>query len=284
MVLTDNKTGKNMNLFEWLEPSFMKNAFFALLIACPLFGALGTSVVTNRMSFFSDAIGHSALTGIAIGVILGIKDVTVSMICFSLLLGYAVISVKRKGRASSDTIIGVFSSVSVALGIVLLSSGGNFARYQKFLVGDILSIKTSEIFFLLAVAVLFLLVWIFFYNKMLLVSLHAVFAKSRGIHTFFIEQMFAALTAVIVTVSIRWVGLLVINSLLVLPAASSRMVARDSKSYIFVSVLISLFCGITGLIMSYYLDSASGASIVLVNALCFLVCLIISSKTLIKKR
>lgn len=259
--------------FEWLSPMFMKNAFLAILIACPLFGMLGTSVVSNRMSLFSDAIGHSALTGIALGVIIGIRDVTVSMIAFSLLLGFAIISVKRKGKSSSDTIIGVFSSTAVALGIVLLSAGGNFAKYQKYLVGDILSIQPKEILLLIFAAIVLLVVWVIFYNRMLLVSMHAVFAKSRGIKTFLIEQIFALLTAVIVTVSIRWTGLLVINSLLVLPAAASRLVSRSTGRYTLLSVLISLISGILSLALSYQFNTASGASIVLVNAVLFMGCL-----------
>ncbi|MBQ0039893.1 MAG: metal ABC transporter permease [Treponema sp.] len=259
--------------FEWLSPVFMKNAFLAILVACPLFGILGTSVVSNRMSFFSDAIGHSALTGIALGVVLGIRDVTISMIVFSLLLGFAIISVKIKGKSSSDTIIGVFSSTAVALGIVLLSAGGNFSKYQKYLVGDILSIQPGEILLLLCAAAVLLVVWTFFYNKMLLVSMHSAFAKSRGIHTFLIEQIFALLTAIIVTVSIRWTGLLVINSLLVLPAAASRLVVRSTRRYTLISVIISLVSGILGLALSYQFNTASGASIVLVNAVLFMGCL-----------
>ena len=254
--------------FEWLSPMFMKNAFLAILIACPLFGMLGTSVVSNRMSFFSDAIGHSAL-----GVIIGIRDVTISMIVFSLILGFAIISVKRKGKSSSDTIIGVFSSTAVALGIVLLSAGGNFAKYQKYLVGDILSIQPKEILLLICAAIVLLVVWFVFYNRMLLVSMHSVFAKSRGIKTFLIEQIFALLTAVIVTVSIRWTGLLVINSLLVLPAAASRLVSRSTGRYTLLSVIISLVSGILGLALSYQFNTASGASIVLVNAVLFMGCL-----------
>ena len=259
--------------FEWLSPMFMKNAFLAILIACPLFGMLGTSVVSNRMSFFSDAIGHSALTGIALGVIIGIRDVTISIIVFSLILGFAIISVKRKGKSSSDTIIGVFSSTAVALGIVLLSAGGNFAKYQKYLVGDILSIQPKEILLLICAAIVLLVVWFVFYNRMLLVSMHSVFAKSRGIKTFLIEQIFALLTAVIVTVSIRWTGLLVINSLLVLPAAASRLVSRSTGRYTLLSVIISLVSGILGLALSYQFNTASGASIVLVNAVLFMGCL-----------
>ena len=260
----------------WLEPQFMKNALIAVIIAAPLFGTLGSVVVSNQMAFFSDAIGHSALTGIALGVIFGVRDPTLAMVLFSLILGAAIITVKMKGKASADTIIGVFSSTAVALGIVLLSATGNFSKYQRYLVGDILSIRPVEIIELAAALVVLLLIWIFFYNKMLLVNLHSTFAKSRGVHTFAVELLFALLTAAIVTISIRWTGLLVINSLLVLPAAASRMVSRNSRQYILFSVVISLISGIAGLIVSWYAGSASGATIVLVNAALFLICFVIS--------
>lgn len=263
--------------FNWLEPNFMKNAFLSILVATPLFGGLGCFVVSNRMAFFSDAIGHSALTGVAIGVILGLQDPIISMIAFSLLLGFVIISVKTKGKASADSIIGVFSSVSSALGIMLLSSTGNFSKYQKYLIGDILSIRPSEIILLLCVAIVTLVLWILLYNKMLLTNLHRTLARSRGIKTFLIEQSFALITALIVTVSIRWTGLLMINSLLVLPASASRLVSRSSRSYMLFSVLISMFSGMVGLILSFYIGTATGATVVLVNAVLFLVCLLISA-------
>lgn len=263
--------------FAWLEPTFMKNAFLAVLVAAPLFGGLGSFVVSNNMAFYSDAIGHSALTGIALGIILGIKNPILSMVVFSLLLGCAIITVKTKGKTSADTIIGVFSSAAVALGLVLLSATGNFAKYQKYLVGDILSIQPSEIALLLVVALLVIVIWTLFYNKMLLTNMHRTFAKSRGVSVFFIEQLFALTTALIVAVSIHWTGLLVINSLLVLPAAAARLVTRSSRSYVLTSVLISLLSSVIGLIISYYWDSVSGATIVLVNTVAFVVCLTLGS-------
>lgn len=261
--------------FSWLEPDFMKNAFLAVLLAAPLFGLLGSVVVSNQMAFFSDAIGHSALTGIAIGVLLGIKNPIIAMIGFSLVLGAAIITVKFKGKTSADTIIGVFSSTSVALGIVLLSATGNFAKYQRYLVGDILSITPAEILQLLVSLVVLAAVFALLYNKMLLTNMHSMFARSRGVKTFAIELTFALLTATIVTISIRWTGLLVINSLLVLPAASSRLVSRSARRYILFSVCISLFSCVAGLALSWEIGSASGATIVIVNAAVFIVCLVI---------
>lgn len=254
----------------WLEPAFMKNAFLAILVACPLFGVLGTVVVANRMAFFSDAIGHSALTGIALGMIAGVHEPTLAMVLFSLVLGCAIILVKRNGSASADTVIGVFSATAVALGIVLLSSGGSFSKYQRYLVGDILSIQPAEIALLLGAFLLAVVVWIFFFNHMLLATLHTAVAHSRGIKTGALELLFALLVAGIVTVSIRWTGLLVINSLLVLPAATSRALSKNTARYIGGAVVISLVSGIAGLVFSYYSGAATGASIVLMNAVIFL--------------
>ena len=260
--------------FQWLEPNFMKNALLAMLVAAPLFGALGSFVVSNKMSFFSDAIGHSALTGIAFGVLLGIRDPLIAMVGFSLILGFAIITVKTRGKSSADTIIGVFSSTSVALGIVLLSATGNFARYQKYLIGDILSITPQEILLLAVVAAGAATLWVAMYNKMLLANLHRTLAKSRGIRVFATEQLFALLTALIVTIAIRWTGLLIINALLVPPAAAARFVTRSSRGYLLVAILISLLSSVVGLAASYYLGAASGATIVLVNGAIFLICLV----------
>lgn len=255
---------------EWLEPVFMKNAFMAILLAAPLFGGTGSFVVSNKMAFFSDAIGHSVLTGIALGMILGIDNPVISMVAFSLLLGFLIITVKTKTKTSADSITGVFSATASALGIVLLSSTGNFSKYQKYLIGDILSIKPQEILLLATAMGATLIVWTLLYNKMLLANLHRTFAQSRGIRVFAVEQIFSLLTAFVVTISIEWTGLLMMNALLVLPAATARLASRSSKTYLLLSVLISLVSSIAGLALSFYVGSASGATIVLVCALLFL--------------
>lgn len=258
--------------FECFAPAFMKNALLALLIACPMFGALGSVVVSNRMAFFSDAIGHSALTGVALGALLSL-DPIVSMTAFSAVLSLAIIAVKARGGEASDTVIGVFSSVAVALGIALLSATGRVSRYEAYIVGDVLSIRPADIARLAAAACVMLVVWTLCYNKMLLVNICRDVAVSRGVHTLCIEQLFSLVIAVLVTLSIRWTGLLVINSLLVLPAASARMISCNSRQYMLFSVAISLASGVAGLVASFYLGASSGAAIVLVNAVLFAFCL-----------
>lgn len=259
----------NLLPFEWAEFNFMKNALLAVLIITPLFGLTGTMIVNNKMSFFSDALGHSALTGIAIGVMLGIDNYLISMLGFALLFALGISAIIESGTSSSDTIIGVFSSAGVALGIVLLSVNGGFSKYSNYLIGDILAIRPSELAMLLIVFLLVLALWIFAFNRLMTASLNPGLAASKKINVRFYKNLFVILIALIVTVSIKWVGILIINSLLVLPAASARNIARSMRSYHGLSVLFSMASGLSGLILSYYCGTAAGGTIVLVAAAIF---------------
>lgn len=252
--------------FEWAQHLFMKNALLAILLVTPIFGLLGTMVVNNRMAFFSDALGHSALTGIAIGVIFGIGQPLWSMILFSILLTFIIMAVKRANTASTDTIIGVFSSTAVALGIVLLSRRGGFTKYSVYLIGNLLSINATDLLMLAITFVIVIALWFLIFNKLLVFSVNASLARSRGINVNLYEMIFTMATAVVVTISIQWVGVLIISSLLVLPAAAARNIARNIRQYHFYSVGIVMISGISGLILSYFWDTASGATIVLIMA------------------
>jgi zinc transport system permease protein len=257
--------------FSFIQYDFMKNALLAVILIAPLFGLAGTMVINNRMSFYSDALGHSALAGIAVGTLLGLQDFVVSMVLFAILFGLGISAVKSRARSSTDTIIGVFSASAIALGIALLSRHGGFAKYNNFLVGDILAIRSSDIILLLVVLAGLLLFWIVFFNQILLLSVNPSLAISKGIKIHIIENAFLVIIAILVTVSIKWVGILLINSLLILPAAAARNIARSMRQYHGLSVLFSVFAGISGLLLSYYLDMAAGATIVLCSAAIFAV-------------
>ncbi len=257
--------------FSWVEFNFMKNAFVAILLITPLFGLIGTMIVNNKMSFFSDALGHCALTGIALGVILNITNYSVSMILFSVLFALGISGIMQSEVSSSDTIISVFSSTGIALGIFLLSFSGNFAKYSAYLVGDILSINKNEIFILLLILILVIITWVLLFNKLLLSGLNSDMAHSKRINVKFYKNLFSVLIAIIVTVCLKWVGILMINSLLILPAASSRNIARNMRSYHVLSVIFSVFSGIFGLILSYYIGASAGSTIVLVSSVIFFV-------------
>ena len=260
---------ENILPFSWVEYTFMKNALIAIILAAPLFGLVGTMIVNNKMSFFSDAMGHCALTGIAIGVMLGIENYAVSMLAFAILFAIGIASIIESDVSSSDTIIGVFSSAGIAVGIVILSANGGFSKYSGYLVGDILSITKNEIFVLAAIFLVVISVWVISFNKLMLASLSADMAKSKRINVKLYKNLFAVLIALIVTVSIKWVGMLIINSLLVLPAAAAKNIVKSMRAYHIVSVLFSLFSGICGLVLSYYIGTSAGATIVLISSIIF---------------
>ena len=255
--------------FEMLHWHFMQNALLALLLLAPLFGLLSTMIVTGRMSFFSDALGHSAFTGIAIGCICGLAPTAVAVafsVAFALLFSY----VRSRSNQAADTLIGVFSSTAVALGIFIATLGGNsFTKYNKYLIGDILSVTTGEIGTLALLLIAVILFWIFTSNRLTLSAVHPQLASSRGIPVELTQAIFTTAIAVTVTLAISRVGLLILNSLLVLPGASSRNIARNLRQYHLFSVLFALIAGIGGLCISYFLGSSAGAAISLVLAVLF---------------
>ena len=256
-------------LFGWMQYDFMKNALLAILFVSPLFALLGTMVVNNRMAFFSDVLGHSALTGIALGVMLGIADPLWALIIFTVMLALAINYFKGVTGASPDTTLGVFFAMVVALGVVILSKNGGFNKYTTYLIGDILTISGGQVKLLAAAFLLTTGYWFLFGNNLLLLSVNPSLARSRGVKISLIEMSFVAVLAIIVAISIRLVGILIINSLLILPAATSRLIAHNTAKYTFYSILISLFCGVSGLIASYYWNTASGATIVLLCAFAY---------------
>jgi len=250
--------------FAWTQYEFMRLALLAVLFISPLLGALGTVVVANRLAFFSEAIGHAAFTGIALGVIFGLSDPMWSMVPFALILTLVITWVRRRGGLSSDTAIGLVMSFTVSLGIVLLSRGGDFARYTNFLIGDMLAVTPRDVAWLAVLAVAVLAVFFFFFNRLMLASMSPALARSRARHSGAAELAFASALAVVVTLGLPWIGILVINALLILPAAAARNLARNTAQFFAWSVGISLTAGVIGLVVSFYASSATGATIVLV--------------------
>lgn len=255
--------------FEFMQFSFMKNAFLAALIITPLFALLGTMAVNNKMAFFSDALGHSAFTGIAIGVLLGLKNPLLCMLAFGIFLSLVISKVKSGNTASTDTVISVFSSASMALGIVILSKNGGFSKYSSYLIGDILTVTVNEVGMMLVILIIVYVIWYFIYNQLLLISIHSSLASSRGVKIAWIENIFVVMVAVSVMLSIKWIGILTINSLLILPAAAARNISFSAKQYHIITTVFAVFSGISGLILSYYMDTSAGATMVLISACIF---------------
>ena len=259
--------------FSWAAEGsmyFMKNALLALLVVSPLFGILSTMVVTRHMSFFSDALGHSAFTGVAIGSLCGLAEPLWGAVIFAALLALLFTFVRRRTSLASDTVIGVFSSTAVALGIFIATfGGGSFTKFNSYLIGDILSVTPGKTVLLALILLGVLLLWGFFYNKLMLSAVHPALAGSRGINIFWQDALFSVAVAVVVTLSMTWVGLLVINSLLVLPAAAARTLAKNMWQYHLLSLLAAVVAGVAGLLTSYYVGSSTGACITLYLAVWF---------------
>jgi zinc transport system permease protein len=247
----------------------MRQALIAVLIISPLLALIGTLVVNNRMAFFSDAIGHASLAGLGLGVILGLADPLWALVGFAVVLGVGIFALQRFTRSTMDTVISLSMCVSIAVGVVLLSRGGSFSRYSSYLIGDLLSITPREINQLLVTGLVVGAGLLLGYNRILLIGLNESLAGSRSRGTWWPQMLFCATIAFVVTMNLGWVGILIINSLLVLPAAAARNLANDARQYVLLALAISLLCGVAGLLVSFYANTATGATIVLVTAACY---------------
>ena len=259
--------------FEMFQYDFMKNAFLASVLIAPLFALLGTMAVNNKMAFFSDALGHSAFTGIGLGVLLGLDDPLLAMLAFGIFLGLVITKVKAANLVSSDTVISVFSSAAMALGIVILSARGGFAKYSAYLIGDILTVGQGDLLVILVVLLLAYALWAVFYNRLLLLCVNRSLAASRGVRVMLTENLFVAMVAVAVMVSIRWVGILMINSLLILPN-----ITTNARGYHWTAAAFGLLSSLTGLGLSYSLGVSAGAMMVLTAAVLFFVTYLIGKR------
>ena len=248
---------------------FLRRALIGIVLMMPLFSLLGTLVVNNRMSFFSDALGHSALTGVAVGVVFGFADPEPMMLVFAAVFALLMNAIRHSRLFSTDTVIGVFSSCGVALGLVLLSRVGSLSKYQNVLIGDILSLTDRQLWILGGALLAVIVVWVLCFNGFYAVSLSPSLAHSKGMKVKWLDNLFVVVLALSVMLAIRWVGLLLINALLVLPAAAARNVARGMRSYLSLTLIFSLFSGLLGIVLSWLNAVETGPTIVLVCAAIF---------------
>ena len=268
--------------FEWAQQTFMVRALIECLLLAPICAVMGVKVVNFRMAFFSDAISHSAFAGVAIGLLLNEFFSLpgddpfyprLSLIGFGLLVGLGIALVRRRTSLSNDTVIGVFFSAVVALGIAIVtSSGSRTADFQRYLYGDILTLDAADLGLTALLAGVVLVFAGLGFNSMLMLGLNAELAHSRGIRVRLYDYLFAVVLALVVTVSIRTAGILLVTALLVVPAAAARNVAANAGGMLRWAIVFGLASAISGTLASYspYLHNMStGAAIVLTPALLF---------------
>ena len=251
--------------FECLTLEFMQRALIGLLLIAPLAAVTGVQVVNSRMAFFSDAIGHSAFAGVALGLIFAVSP-NWTMPLLALLVGILIMALKRGSRLSSDTAIGVIFSAVVAFGLAIVSRNKSVARdMQMFLYGDILTIGETEIAILFFLFLLFCVFQYFSYNRLLCISVNPRLASVHRIPVGVYQYAFTALLSLVVIFSVRAVGVILVTALLIVPAAAARNFSKSSGMMFWISIAIGVCSGIAGLLISAqpWAETASGATIVL---------------------
>ncbi len=255
--------------FEWAQYAFVWRAIGAMLIIAPLSAVLGVHVVNFRMVFFSDAISHSTFAGVALGILCGV-DPLLTLIGFGILAGLSITLVKGWSDLSSDTVISVILSATVALGITILYAQKETRNLEAYLYGTVLAISDGELVLLLVIGSLVFIVMGLLFNRLLLISLNNHLAASRGISVGALEYGFSLLLALVVTLSIRAIGLFLVTAMLVVPAATARNLAGGMAGLFWLAILCALTAGISGILASFYLNTPVGATTILIGCLFFL--------------
>ncbi len=252
----------------------MQRAALALCLLAPTCAAMGTHVIQIRFSFFSDAIAHSVFTGVAIGLAVGL-DPLFTMLAFTLAIGWAVVMMKASGRLPADTIIGVFMSASVALGLALVTISRRINAFTPYLFGDVLSVTIRELVvvaILSSAAIAFLVAY---GNSLMLAALSQELAQAEEIPVRRLEVLFSLLLSALIAVSVRFVGALLVTALLLVPAAAARQVSRSVSGNFWTAIGVGLSSSMIGLYASYILDIGTGPSIILVAFALFLLCAVV---------
>ena len=252
--------------FECMQVRFMQQAMVGLLLLAPMTAVMGIQVVNFLMAFVSDAISHSALAGVALGLIFAVNpDWTMPL--FGLLVGLGIMILLRHSRLSSDTVIGVFFSAMVAFGLAIVSRDRSLARdLQRFLYGDILTISDAQILCLAALLVALMTFQARSYNHLLYIGINPTLAQAHRVRVAVHQYLFAGLLALIVMFSVQAVGVLLVTALLIVPAAAARNLARSAGRMFWWALMISVSSAVVGLLVSAqdWASTATGATIVLV--------------------
>ncbi|MFG0408183.1 metal ABC transporter permease [Pseudomonas sp. FYR_11] len=261
---------------EALAYGFVVNALLAGLMIGPVLGGLGTLVVVKRFAFFSEAVGHAALTGVAIGILLGepYTGPYGSLFGYCLLFGILLNFLRNRTGLSPDTLIGVFLSVSLALGaslLLMLAGKINVHILENVLFGSVLTVSGQDLVVLGIVAVLVLALALPLYNRIMLASFNPQLAAVRGVAVKTLDYLFVVLVTLVTVAAVKVIGAILVGALLVIPAAAARLVSQSLKGFFFLSVLIASISTLFGILLPIVFDLPvpSGAAIILVAGLCF---------------
>jgi zinc transport system permease protein len=268
--------------YEWFQYPFLVRGFLCVLLLAPLLGGISHLVVARRMAFFSAALGQAAITGVCVGLLLGepLNAPYGGMFGFCLLSTLGMVYAKRRSQLPPDTLIGVFLALTLGLGLCLLvavTRQFNVHQVEAVLFGSLLTVTDTDLVLLVVAGAGVVIVLLTRYNDMLLDSLSPQLAKARGIDSGFLEYLFAVVLTIAILVSLKVIGALLVEALVVVPAAASRNIARGTRAYLVWSVVVALLAGAGGLAISTRLLVPTGGAVVLAASLIFFLTLLVSA-------
>ena len=264
-------------MIEALQLEFMRNALLAGLLASVMCGIIGTLVVVNRIVFISGGIAHAAYGGIGLAFFFGFSYLW-GILGFALLAAMIMAGVSLKAKQRADTIVGVLWAVGMSLGVILLDiTPGYNVDLMSYLFGSILTVPDSDLWLMLILDVFVVIIVSFYYYDLVSISYDEEFARVRGVNVRFLYFLLIAMIALSVVMIIQVVGLILVIALLTIPPYITEKYAGSLAKMMITSVLLNLFFTTTGLFLSYYFNLTSGASIIMVGAICFFMSLVIES-------
>lgn len=263
---------------EMFSLPFFRNALIGGILVVVMLSVLSFFVVLRRISFIGVGISHSALGGVALGVVLGLNvTMTTTVFCaaIALLIGF----ISRKGHLREDAAIGITFSGTMALGVTLMALSGSYtSSLFSYLFGSILSITSGDIYIIAIYCVAIILVIGAFFKQLLHASFNEEIAAIRGVPVTFLHYLLLVLISMAIVASIKIVGIVLVAALLVLPAATAYQVARTYRAALGLSILWGIVSLLAGLFISYALDLPSGATVVLCACVIFFICFALSPR------
>ncbi len=250
---------------------FMQRALIAGLLVGFLGSYFGVFIVQRKMSFMGDGLAHAAFGGIALGLLLETEPMWIA-VPFTLIISIAITLIRDKTRLEMDTSIGIFFALSVALGIIFISLRKHYTTDAfTYMFGSILSVNTSDLIISSTIVIISIVLSSKFWRKWAYATFDSELAKADKLNTKFDDYLLSALISISIVISIKLVGIVLIASFLVIPAASARLLSTTFFKMTILSVVFGLTSSLAGLFLSYYLDLPSGATIILVQAVIFFV-------------
>ncbi|HVN36755.1 MAG TPA: metal ABC transporter permease [Myxococcota bacterium] len=263
------------------EYAFFVRGLLSVMLLAPLLGGMSHLVVARRLSFFSAALGQAALTGLTIGLLLGepINGAYGGIFGFCTLSALAMVYVKRHATLPTDTLVGVFLSMTLGIGICLLvavTKRFNVHQIEAVMFGSLLTVTDFDLLLLLCIGIAIGYLLAFVYNDLLLDSLDPALARVVGARSIFVDYLFVLLLTAAIVVSLKVIGALLIEAMVVVPAATARNLARTTRAYLALSILTALVAGTGGLFLSSRFLVPSGGAVVLVMSAMFFLTLGVS--------